>query len=706
MTNAAFSSRTPQRIRRWINRNVDHPMLAVWKLFFCGAAVLDMWSCRELIWAAFYGYSCKDCSKTNLTDSRIFIGALFCGLCVVESIVRATEARRLALENHALDTFERRLQRVYSTTRVSFGIQRNSENLDQEFAKTTLRTYIPMCSVIVFWIVLLPTRAHFYTCGNDTAIATVWITNFLQHLHVFVKFFQDCTAKYFWKKALPFKLYQPRRFLGRVRTLLRCIRYIRFAFPLFRILLKLHDQFQALVKMRRQNLAATQTRKLRSTRRSFLLEDLRRVESLAKVQTALAALPSRLFQYAQEQNELFSETLLRQQRHGRRLQQQFQRIQRDLRSSFSDVTMTTADQYDRIVQITQEVKHALHNTVLSSHNLLSPRTRFSIIWRITVTNVLVIEMVRLMISWKISGTFKVSLSQIITRILIECDYPETQRKHLSLFTDQIDRIRKKLSDAFPLLPPPETLVVCLPASTSATLFLAFGNLVDNFIDIVSFLDIFIWFYTGDLDSSGVVVPKPFFTRCIVPGTLVQVMDHPTLPELLPSIFSSTMDATSAVGWSRAVRWMLAIGPALIMVFEPLKSYFFGHVASMKGIMRLAESCGVLAPSRPYSSTMSKSSNSVHPLKRQSENLTDLRDSIRSNMSQVGLSFDHPSTTVLAGRSIVTPIHEDFLAPSSDESATLRRRAIHFDDEFDIGSNTRNSSYSFSYSSQNLQTYDE
>jgi hypothetical protein len=95
------------------------------------------------------------------------------------------------------------------------------------------------------------------------------------------------------------------------------------------------------------------------------------------------------------------------------------------------------------------------------------------------------------------------------------------------------------------------------------------------IDVVCFLDIFVWFNTGELDRDGVVVPKSFFPRFILPGTLVQVLDHPTLPNKLPHLLSYSIGAVSAAGYSRVFRWALALFPALDMLLvDPVKSYLF------------------------------------------------------------------------------------------------------------------------------------
>mmetsp|Transcript_19783 Transcript_19783/g.40869 ORF Transcript_19783/g.40869 Transcript_19783/m.40869 type:complete len:286 (-) Transcript_19783:357-1214(-) len=103
--------------------------------------------------------------------------------------------------------------------------------------------------------------------------------------------------------------------------------------------------------------------------------------------------------------------------------------------------------------------------------------------------------------------------------------------------------------------------------------------METFIDVVSFLDIFFWFFTGDLETStGHVIPKAFFGRCILPGTLVQVLDHPTLPEVLPSLLGRLAETASDIGWSRVARWICALVPALAVVLvRPLCAYFFRHL---------------------------------------------------------------------------------------------------------------------------------
>lgn len=56
-------------------------------------------------------------------------------------------------------------------------------------------------------------------------------------------------------------------------------------------------------------------------------------------------------------------------------------------------------------------------------------------------------------------------------------------------------------------------------------------------------------------------------------------------------------ATSAlIGYSRCIRWILAVIPALkMLVLDPLSDYLFHHLEEDDGLMRYAESVGMLTP---------------------------------------------------------------------------------------------------------------
>lgn len=191
------------------------------------------------------------------------------------------------------------------------------------------------------------------------------------------------------------------------------------------------------------------------------------------------------------------------------------------------------------------------------------------------------ELTRLSISWRLTQTFHLSLTQVIGRLFVDCgSTKEATRRNFKFITDIFEEWHAGLSRAIPLVPfPKDSLyILCVPTSNFSKILLLVGSAMETFIDVVSFLDIFFWFFTGDLDAStGLVVPKPFFGRCILPGTIAQVIDHPTLPDLLPSVMAKLASLASKVGWSRLVLWAFALFPALVAeVILPFFSYFFRH----------------------------------------------------------------------------------------------------------------------------------
>ena len=178
-------------------------------------------------------------------------------------------------------------------------------------------------------------------------------------------------------------------------------------------------------------------------------------------------------------------------------------------------------------------------------------------------------------------TFHLSISQLIGRLFVDCgNLEEDTKRKFKFFTNLIEDWHIGLSRAIPFVPFPKKslYVLCVPTSHFSKFLLLLGSMMETFIDVVSFLDIFFWFFTGDLDIyTGSVIPKGFFKRCILPGTLVQIIDHPTLPHFLPSLLGKFASIATEIGWSRLLLWSFAVLPALVVeVIMPLIAYLFRH----------------------------------------------------------------------------------------------------------------------------------
>ena len=561
-----------------------------------------------------------------------WIGPCFVGLCLVEAVIRAFEARKMALHNRALDDLENTLLNAakQSTAKLSKmgkwgsmkGVFGAEERKVTKIAKV-LRSWVPAIATIAFWIFILPTdSADFqYRCGSsyfhDSAMVTSWIQKTTLQVMEMVNAFHDFLGSVFWTKILPYRIHkEPQKFIQRVQVILRWIRFLRFAFPLCRMGIKLQDQVRSVFKTRRQRWTSDMARQLRLDRPSMIFTDIQKLQSLAKVQTALARIPSTFSLGQNSPMRTFTNTVVEQYNEkrlfGKKISKQLAKLQKDY-LNFGGTT----ELYDRITKVTQDITDKLkqekgrrshrylsspRNLLHSTEYLISPRTRFSIAWRITVTNCLMLEIFRLCASWHLSESFSIPLSQIVGRLLVECKAPEQTNNHLAFIMEQINQFRRHVYDTIPILgTPPVDIAMCIPSGPQALFILYVGRMLEIFVDGVVFLDIFVWFFTGDIDlDTHAVIPKPFFTRCIIPGTLVQVLDHPTLPDLIPSLLRSTIQLSSSIGYSRCIRWILALMPAMkIVMVDPMIGFFFKHIKKDEEdfFIHYAESMGMISPER-------------------------------------------------------------------------------------------------------------
>lgn len=68
------------------------------------------------------------------------------------------------------------------------------------------------------------------------------------------------------------------------------------------------------------------------------------------------------------------------------------------------------------------------------------------------------------------------------------------------------------------------LIQCLYSAVAKCLV----YFVLTFAGSISFLDVYVNFFTGEFDSRGLLQPKPFFTRWVIPGLLLQLIGKCTI----------------------------------------------------------------------------------------------------------------------------------------------------------------------------------
>lgn len=425
----------------------------IWKVVFALLAILDIQfiitllkhvgeksagECRSTYadddFSINYTFWDRLSESTFTISNYVWIGPVFCLLCIVEAFVRAVEARRAALNNRAFDELEtsllRAAKRHQSSTKLSmFFLGSSDDDSHERGALATvlrvLRFWVPAIATISFWLFILPinmTDFHIQ-CGsdrlNDSSVATQWINQMMSSFSVFQRTFHGLLETFFWTRILPYKIHkEPHLFVLRIRVLLRWIRFLRFAGPLFRIVLKLQDQLQLFLRLKRQSASRDKEKQKRIERPSLLFADIQKLLQLAKVQTIFAQVPSISVLTHPRLNKISSQVM--DQYHHRRefgktVSSQLKKLQADYFNFGNKSFTATSDLYDRILRLKRDLRVSSNSEVsmnysnrylreiksfLSSREyLISPRTRFSLTWRMTVTYCLLLEVARLFASW-------------------------------------------------------------------------------------------------------------------------------------------------------------------------------------------------------------------------------------------------------------------------------------------------------------------
>lgn len=109
-----------------------------------------------------------------------------------------------------------------------------------------------------------------------------------------------------------------------------------------------------------------------------------------------------------------------------------------------------------------------------------------------------------------------------------------------------------------------------------------------------------------------------------------------------------------IGYSRLVRWVLAIAPASkVVLFDPVKTFLFRHIKEDEGLMRYADSVGILSPEIKHHG----SSTDLFGMGELNRTFFHRYSSTTMNTSsQVGLAFDSPEPSRQDLKNMVSTYH--------------------------------------------------
>ena len=223
-------------------------------------------------------------------------------------------------------------------------------------------------------------------------------------------------------------------------------------------------------------------------------------------------------------------------------------------------TTLTLEQAARLVQRRYRAKTAPKSRYLAPPPtclLLRPNTDFAVRWkRITIACVLV-EIVQLSLAPKLApNAKKVPIEALVTLLL----------------TPSL-----KLLESFPWLQ------MAIPWISLRTA---------EMVSTVSFLDVFVSFFTGELDAAGRLVPKDIFTRWILPGVALQLIVNPTLKDVA-HVVGWGIALAQRVGPMRALHILVALMPMVQAVLDAIvdTAFVFVYKQNRRDLLKRAKRAG-------------------------------------------------------------------------------------------------------------------
>ena len=110
------------------------------------------------------------------------------------------------------------------------------------------------------------------------------------------------------------------------------------------------------------------------------------------------------------------------------------------------------------------------------------------------------------------------------------------------------------------------------------------------VGVICFLDVPVTFFIGEIHpENGVLVPKPFFSRWIIPGLLLQLLVNPKMA-VVSTQASAAGRRALAHGPVRVCRWArVVVFPLLFVALRLLVHYFWLPIVEFENNSRIVAS---------------------------------------------------------------------------------------------------------------------
>ena len=404
-----------------------------------------------------------------------------------------------------------------------------------------------------------------------------------------------------------FAIRHPITFRRRLRKTLTTVRWVKYLAPLIGTGNKLIGQLRTLRKRHRQNEEAETAKKVRKMLWKNLGKEERQETAAVMLQGTYRGHQSRQAYKAmlgvrakkreaaaakiqsvlREKAAKARVNVLRKKQELRTLQiQQYgaSRIRRKVKKLDVDAKRRL---YQLEAELASEVKDLKWRKML-----LRPNTNFALTWRVLFVVCVILEITHLALEPRVAQHRDAATGQrlnvglVLEHYLVpdpvsewpQCSGLETERHVLEEHIGSRRKSRRKRKKKKPKPKNADDTITSYPwycqhpHSTAQEAFVyTLRYLIKDLlilISIICFMDVFVTFFTGEICSeTGVLKPKPFMVRWLLPGLMLQVLVNPKMAEVSAAI-KRLWRGIHYIGPARVWRWT-------VVLIEPVFFAFYG-----------------------------------------------------------------------------------------------------------------------------------
>ena len=408
------------------------------------------------------------------------------------------------------------------------------------------------------------------------------------------------------KQLAIFAIRRPKRFLSRVRNVMTTLRWLKYLAPLIGTSNKLRENIEDLFKKYHQRREAALAKRLRERLWHEQQKDPRALEAAAaiRIQSAYRAKKTRMvvkslhmMRYKKKELEAIRlqrvlRMLLDRARHHVTLKkQELNYLRKKQRAKeLEDMVMNNKDRR-RLYELQDEL-NVEADKLLNHKLLLRPNTTFAVTWKVLFVVCVLFEIGQLAF-WpslvKLEGQNSakpMNISAVLHTSFVpkpvsewaacsDVHGVETKASFKWKIIRAIKKLRfqRRLENTNRGVKP---WFCKVPYSTVQVAFVRVLHiLVTDFLvltGIICFLDVFVTFFTGELsDKNGVLIPKPFLKRWILPGIVLQLLVNPQMETVGKGVIW-TFSFLSNFGPDRVWRWTAVLFfPIVTMILHAMEN---------------------------------------------------------------------------------------------------------------------------------------